>query len=753
MTVSHSLRLLVLALAISLLALAGVALAGNQRTVDAFGILVHDTVPSQVHALEADALAQRITALLQQMEQAESPADLATRTKHAREATEALQTLRPDPTLTALAARITGMRQAIDKRLEAQLQANADLTKLTALGAEASSACAKLDGDARAAYAASQKVMAGARVASRTAFSQTTVLLQTKARLAELRLVTSRPKVANQNLDAAEQAELATFIQESSTIELPDFNANAALGEVRAAAEKLRAVTGPASEVASALDERIRTCATAIDGTLTRLQDDVAKVNKDATRAATMGGYASTTALTTAVLLAQIEGLRFSIAQVPNLTQVQDLELLGKEITKGFGLTSDHVQRIEANLKRMENADLLQSFARLTTASTGLRDAVLADQGLLATTRLRLTNLQGAEQALGQARKAANETLTAIRDACKDNASTSRETLRTSTEQVLADAGRSRSIIVAISAIAVTVATAFGFFMTRWIRRRLLASVDQLEQAVVEISAAAGQVTEASGSLTDQASSQAAMMEETNASITELGQETARTSQLTQAADQHARSAAQQAQQAQPVAELAAKEAATRLADLRRALEEMSVKAGQTTKVIEAIDDLAFQTNLLSLNAAVEAARAGEAGAGFAVVADEVRSLAQRSSEAVRDSSAMIEDLQAGIRTIGQHATEVERDLNARLDQEVVPAFRSIAAVNADVSRTLAEARNAVESQETGIRGIESTVQEIDRTAQATAATSEEANSTAAALSAQAKELINIADGMRRTVG
>ena len=753
MTITHSLRILVFTLAISLLALAGVALVGNQRTVDAFGSLVHDTVPSQIQALEADALAQRISAVLQQMENADSAANLTTQTKEARTTVEALQALRPDPSLDALLTRIDGMRQAIGKRLEAQQQANADVTKLGALGAEASNACAKLDGESRTAYGTSQKVMAGARVASRTAFSQTTVLLQTKARLAELRLVTHHLKVPNQSLEPGDHTTLSSFVQEAAALELPDYKANTALGEVRTTADRLRTATGPLAEAAGALEERIGTCATAIDGTLTRLQEDVAKVNKEATRAATQGGHASTTALTTGVLLAQIEGLRFSIAQVPTVDHVHDLDPLGQEISKGFGRTTEQVQRIESNLKRLENPELLQSFASLTTALTGLREAALADQGLLATTRQRLLNLQGAEKAMDQARKAADETLSAIREVCKLNASASRDTLRTSTERVLSDAGMMRWIIVILSAAAVTLATAFGFFMTRWIRHRLLTSVDQLESAVEAISAAASQVTQASGSLTDQASSQASMMEETNASITELGNETARTSRLTQAADQQARQAAQQAQQAQPVAELAAKEAATRLADLRKALESMSVKASQTTKVIETIDDLAFQTNLLSLNAAVEAARAGEAGAGFAVVADEVRSLAQRSSEAVRDSSAMIEDLQAGIRTIGQHATEVERDLNARLEQEVVPAFRSISAANTEVSRTLAEARSAVETQETGIRGIESTVKEIDNTTQATAATSEEANATATSLAQQSNDLVGIAEGLRRAVG
>ncbi|HEV3330957.1 MAG TPA: methyl-accepting chemotaxis protein [Bryobacteraceae bacterium] len=73
-------------------------------------------------------------------------------------------------------------------------------------------------------------------------------------------------------------------------------------------------------------------------------------------------------------------------------------------------------------------------------------------------------------------------------------------------------------------------------------------------------------------------------------------------------------------------------------------MQEIDTSSDKIAKIFEAIDEITFQSNILALNAAVEPARAGEGGMGFAVVADEVRNLAQRSTQAARDTASLMEE-------------------------------------------------------------------------------------------------------------
>jgi methyl-accepting chemotaxis protein len=160
----------------------------------------------------------------------------------------------------------------------------------------------------------------------------------------------------------------------------------------------------------------------------------------------------------------------------------------------------------------------------------------------------------------------------------------------------------------------------------------LQASISDVRQASIEIDAGSKQIADTSSTLASGASQQAASIQEISASLQEI---TARTEQ--NAADTKA--AAEVADKAR----ISSTRGNEEMTLLTAAMGEIQASAGEIGKIIKVIDEIAFQTNLLALNAAVEAARAGEAGKGFAVVAEEVRNLAQRSSEAAKSTSALIE--------------------------------------------------------------------------------------------------------------
>ncbi len=174
---------------------------------------------------------------------------------------------------------------------------------------------------------------------------------------------------------------------------------------------------------------------------------------------------------------------------------------------------------------------------------------------------------------------------------------------------------------------------------------------------------------------------------------------------------------------------------------LTDSIDELSKTSEETRKVIKTIEEITFQTNLLALNAAVEAARAGNAGAGFAVVADEVRNLAMRSSEAARNTSALIE-------------TSIERTKNGiELVYKANEAFANVAEGARKVGELLGEVTASSQEQAQGIRQVSKAMSDIDRVTQENVSIAEETSLAIEEIGSQTERMKNFVGNLMTLIG
>ena len=288
-------------------------------------------------------------------------------------------------------------------------------------------------------------------------------------------------------------------------------------------------------------------------------------------------------------------------------------------------------------------------------------------------------------------------------------------------EGIQRSATRDLWLHVALLAGALLSSTAFGIRLSGRINRSLRGIAGKLTQGAQQMSSASSQVAQLSQNVAEGASEQAASIEETSSSLEELTSMTKRNSDNAEQVDVTSKKANAAAGKG--------REAMTRMSE---AIVKIKRSSDETASIIETIDEIAFQTNLLALNAAVEAARAGEAGKGFAVVAEEVRNLAQRSADAAKNTSALIEESQQN------------SDDGVAISTEVATILDQIADGVGEVSRLVADVTAASKEQAQGIDQINAAMARMDQVTQSNAASSEESASAGQELSAQAHDLNDI---------
>jgi methyl-accepting chemotaxis protein len=232
--------------------------------------------------------------------------------------------------------------------------------------------------------------------------------------------------------------------------------------------------------------------------------------------------------------------------------------------------------------------------------------------------------------------------------------------------------------------------------------RPLSSIIGGLEVEAAGMADSSGALAETSGALSEGATDQAASLEESSSALEEMASMTRRNT------DNAARTGKTTGQTLALI-----DEGAKAVENMSRAMGEISESAEKTGHIIKTIEEIAFQTNLLALNAAVEAARAGEAGKGFAVVADEVRNLAQRSAQAARDTAALIE----GTMTRVRHGSEIAAALDS--------GFKEIETGAKEVGKLIGEIGSATDEQAQGVDQINTSVAQMDKVTQQNAANAE----------------------------
>jgi methyl-accepting chemotaxis protein len=284
--------------------------------------------------------------------------------------------------------------------------------------------------------------------------------------------------------------------------------------------------------------------------------------------------------------------------------------------------------------------------------------------------------------------------------------------------------------LLAISGIGIFMGLFLMWTIGRGVTRPLNSVIQGLTDGAEQVSAASSQVSQSSQQLAQGANEQASGIEETSSSLEEIASMT----------KQNANNAEEANRLMAEVSGLVNKGKAS-MDRLSLAIEEIKRSSDATSKIVKTIDEIAFQTNLLALNAAVEAARAGDAGKGFAVVAEEVRNLAQRASEAARNTATLIEG----------SIKNSEQGVNTA--SETAKALKDVTGSVQKSSELISEIAAASKEQAQGIEQVATSVAQMNQVTQTNAATAEESSSASESLNVQVNQVNGMIGELSAIVG
>ncbi|WP_089686454.1 methyl-accepting chemotaxis protein [Billgrantia gudaonensis] len=226
--------------------------------------------------------------------------------------------------------------------------------------------------------------------------------------------------------------------------------------------------------------------------------------------------------------------------------------------------------------------------------------------------------------------------------------------------------------------------------------RQLQGIVAQVRAAAESVASNSEQIAEGNNDLASRTEQQASALTQTASAMEELN------GTVTQNSDN-----AEQASQEATGASDTAKRGGEAVHQVTRTMRELDESSSEIASIISTIDDIAFQTNILALNASVEAARAGEHGRGFAVVAAEVRKLAQNSADAAQEITDLIQRNGERVKHGNERAAEA-----SQATEEIVAAIGRVSQIMQEISHASMEQRAGVEEAGTAVTQMDQVTQQ-----------------------------------------
>ena len=295
------------------------------------------------------------------------------------------------------------------------------------------------------------------------------------------------------------------------------------------------------------------------------------------------------------------------------------------------------------------------------------------------------------------------------------------------------------TLLVLFISISSLICLGVSYVVTNKLSRGVLDIINSVASTSQHVNSASSQISNASQLLASASQTQASSIEETSAALAEMAG-------MVEKNTQNAETTAKLAERVKSHSEKSVGNAVELFKSMNEIMES-NRKIEQLVKVIEEIgektsiiDEIVFQTKLLSFNASVEAERAGEHGRGFAVVAQEVGNLAQMSGKAALEISSIVKSsVKEAMQISAENKVKVETGY--KIVEEIEKVLKTVESSANEVLDLSGQVLEASKEQNTGISQINISVDSINKTTQETAATAEETASSAEELNSQSESL------------